>query len=113
VELLLPLIGFWIVCGIAGGAIASSKGGSGAGGFFAGLLLGPIGVLMAFAMGSPAQLQNKQILAGQMKRCPQCAQVVPKMAVICHYCRHDFPAAEAAAAAYWASQPVASASQPE
>ena len=38
----------WICFGIIGAMIASSKGNSGFGGFLLGILLGPIGILIAY-----------------------------------------------------------------
>ncbi len=38
----------WIALGIVGAMISSNKGNSGCGGFALGVLLGPIGLLIAF-----------------------------------------------------------------
>lgn len=66
------LVGFWVVCGIAGAIIGSSKN-AGCGGFILGLLLGPIGLLAAFT------LDNRQ-------QCPQCKSRVDDGAVMCPQC---------------------------
>ncbi len=52
---------FWIICGGVAAMIASSKGGSGGLGFAAGLLLGPIGIVVALLMGSEAGKVEKQV----------------------------------------------------
>lgn len=44
---LVILLGFWLVCGIAAGIIAQDKGDDATGAFALGLLLGPIGIVLA------------------------------------------------------------------
>lgn len=56
---------FWIICGGVAAMIASSKGGSGGLGFVAGLLLGPIGIIVALFMGSEAGKVEKQVRAAE------------------------------------------------
>lgn len=71
------VIGLWVVCGIAGGVIAGQKDAAGAG-LLAGLLLGPIGVLVAFAMdGRRACPQCGGRLNGEPKVCQHCGANVP------------------------------------
>lgn len=81
---------FWIICGGVAAMIASSKGGSGGMGFLAGVLLGPIGIIVALFMGNEAARVEKVVSSGQMKKCPMCAEAVLMDAVICKHCRHDF-----------------------
>jgi hypothetical protein len=45
---LLIVLGFWLLCGLAAGFIAREKGADGSDGFLIGVLLGPLGLLMAF-----------------------------------------------------------------
>lgn len=84
---------FWIICGGIAAMIASSKGGSGGLGFLAGVLLGPLGIVVALFMGSEAGKVERQVTSGGMKKCPMCAEAVLADAVICKHCRHDFFAA--------------------
>jgi hypothetical protein len=68
-----------VLSGIAAAAIARSKGGSYGTGFIVGLLLGPIGIIIAFYVGSDRQ-------------CPRCTEYVPKAAGRCTKCLADlFP----------------------
>lgn len=70
------LIGFWIVCGVVGAVIAGQKNAAGAG-FFLGLLLGPLGVIAAFAMDNRATCPHcNSRLNGTPKICPQCHREV-------------------------------------
>jgi hypothetical protein len=77
--------------------IASSKGGSGVAGFFAGALLGPLGIVAAFFMGSEEGRAEKMLAGGGKKKCPQCAELVQADAKVCRYCQHSFETDAAAA----------------
>jgi hypothetical protein len=79
-----------VICGGIAAAIASSKGGSGVGAFFVGLLLGPIGVLIACFMGDPQRLAETQMTQGNRKKCPRCAELVMAEARVCRFCNHEF-----------------------
>lgn len=70
------LIAFWLVCGIVGGIIGSAKN-AGVQGFIVGLMLGPLGVLAAFAVdGREKCSQCGTKLNMGAKICPQCHEPV-------------------------------------
>lgn len=80
---------FWIICGIAGGAIGSSKGKKGKG-IALGFLLGPIGLLICIFMRPDEAVLSRQALSsGIMKKCPHCAELIKRDARVCHYCGKD------------------------
>jgi predicted amidophosphoribosyltransferase len=67
------LILFWIVCGIAAAFVASSRGANGCLWAFLGFLLGPIGLLMAFASQSDRKCPHCQSgIHADATRCPKC-----------------------------------------
>lgn len=74
----------WIGLGIVGAMIASSKGNSGCGGFALGVLLGPVGLLIAFF--SSDDEKEKRRKQGGVKKCPYCAEYVKQDAIVCKHC---------------------------
>ena len=102
----------WTLCGIGAAMIASSKNRSGCGWFGAGILLGPIAILIVGFMAAgeaptknvpqqrhlrqpasdPHQLASPQATpAKQTKECPFCAETVLAAATVCRYCNRDLP----------------------
>lgn len=71
------MIIFWILFGALIGVSAAQRRGFGtASGVLAGMLLGPLAVLMYFA-------------SGDRMKCPQCAEWINKKARICPHCKSD------------------------
>ena len=66
----------WIVCGIVAAMIGSGKGATGSG-FFLGLILGPLGILIAIFM------------KGNRRKCPSCHEVIDPTAMKCPKCQAD------------------------
>jgi hypothetical protein len=82
----------WLISGIFAASIYSRKGRSGIVGFLAGLLLGPIGVLIA-ALTSPdrAHLRRQAVEAGLLRECPHCYELIDSRATVCPQCHRDVP----------------------
>ena len=80
----------WIVFSIIVGIVASSRKAKIGGGaaFFLSLILSPvIGFLIAI-LSKPDE--NKVVASGGIKKCPQCAELIKKEALICRFCNHKF-----------------------
>ncbi|MCP9755114.1 zinc ribbon domain-containing protein [Lacihabitans sp. CCS-44] len=77
----------WICLGIVGAMISSGKGNSGCFGFILGIVLGPIGLLIAFFSSDNQNAKN--IRNGDTKKCPYCAEFVKPAALICKHCGRD------------------------
>jgi hypothetical protein len=68
----------WLCFGIVGAMIGSRKG-SGCAGFALGIILGPIGLLIALVM------------KGKRVNCPYCKELISKDATVCPKCQRDQP----------------------
>ena len=66
----------WLVCGVVAAMIGSKKG-EGCAGFIFGVLLGPIGILIAV------------LSSGNRKSCPSCKEMINKQAKVCPHCQRD------------------------
>jgi len=85
----------WLGFGWAGSVIMKKKGRSGCGGFALGALLGPIGLVIALLLEGDAGAAERQGLAqGDLRKCPQCAELIRRDAVRCRFCGSDVPAME-------------------
>jgi ribosomal protein L40E len=79
----------WLLFGIASGIVAMKKGRSGCGWFFLGVLLGPIGLILAFASRSrkePAEAAAPEPSAPPLKPCLSCGELIPQDAEKCRFC---------------------------
>jgi predicted amidophosphoribosyltransferase len=65
----------WLICGMLAGELWARKGGSAFTGFLIGVVLGPIGVIIALIGGD------------QRPKCPYCSERIQKGAQICPHCR--------------------------
>lgn len=76
-----------LVCAALAGTIAGMRGASVALGVIVGLLLGPIGVLIACVL--PRRRVETVATGAPMKRCPFCAEAIQPAARVCRYCNRE------------------------
>ena len=83
----------WIAFSALAGIIALNKGRSFFGFFLLSVILSPLfGIVAALVVGSDtAELERQQIVGGESKRCPLCAEVIRQQAIKCRFCGSDLP----------------------
>ena len=100
------LIPFWILCGVAGGAMLSRYNKAGTG-FLLGILLGPIGLIIAWTMRDsakldaaeqepPVQVKSYEEIQSEVdarqrdeRECPYCAERILSKAKVCKHCGRE------------------------
>lgn len=81
----------WLILAILVGVYANTKGRSGLGFFLLAVVFSPlIGFIIALVI-SPVKgvIEANAIQSGDMKKCPDCAELVKAEAKICKHCRAE------------------------
>ncbi len=78
---------FWVLCGIVSAVVASSRGASGFLGFVLGVLLGPLGIVIAFVLKPSATLPTTPTSSdGTFIKCAHCQGFTPSESRCCMNC---------------------------
>jgi len=83
----------WFGLSFLAGSIASNKGRSFGGFFFLSLLLSPLIGVIAALVSKPdiASVEKMQVIKGEAKKCPHCAEMIKWEAKICRFCGKEVP----------------------
>lgn len=89
---------FWLCFAIAAAVVAHNKGRSGVGWFVLGLLLGPMAFIFALIIRKDTpRIEARSVDAGELRRCPFCAELIRPEAKLCRYCGRDISSASESA----------------
>lgn len=90
----MAVLVIWIVLSLVIGYVWKERGHDPAAGFFVSLLLSPvIGLIVGIVMSPKKEvLERRSLAAGEGRKCPFCAEVVKREAVVCRFCGKDLPA---------------------
>ena len=85
--------GCWIIFCCVAGAIANNKGNSVGAAVLISMLLSPlIGIVVALVQKpTQAAIDKERLQSGSSKKCPFCAELIKKEAVVCRYCGREIP----------------------
>lgn len=87
----MEFVVIWLICGFIAAAIASGKGNSGGAAFLLGVLLGPLGILIAAIRKANPQQADRDSAGRGMVKCPFCAEFIRPEATVCSHCSWDLP----------------------
>lgn len=90
----MELILIWGLFGVVSAFAAGWKGRNPVGWFLLGLLIGPFALLLLlFAPSLKATPKYQNAGADAERRCPFCAEVIQRAAIVCKHCGRDLPMA--------------------
>lgn len=88
----MEILIFWLLMGVVSSVVMSQKGRSSCAGFLLGVLLGPIGLIIALVLKKDQeQINRAEWQDGKVRQCPQCAEYIKSEARKCRFCGSEVP----------------------
>jgi len=79
----------WAIAVVIAWMIGTARGREAAG-FFLGVFFGPLGTIAAlFLKPNAKKVEAAALSSGELKKCPYCAELIKKEAVVCKHCGRD------------------------
>ena len=86
------LILIWLCFGFTTAVVASNKGRSTGAWFVYGVALGPFALVHALVTHRNTEaVEARETESGAQRKCPACAELVKRDAIICRFCRTELP----------------------
>ncbi|ACM35620.1 MULTISPECIES: zinc ribbon domain-containing protein [Rhizobium/Agrobacterium group] len=90
----MELVVLWIICGAVTAIIATSKGRSGVGWFFVGMLISIFGIILVACLPSVKETETSSATETTRiqptKSCPDCGETILHVANVCKHCGFRF-----------------------
>jgi hypothetical protein len=91
----------WLISAFVAAAIWKNRGGSAGEGFFLGLVLGILGIILAAVMTPRAVKEKQAQQVAMMRECPFCKQQIRRDASVCPFCQRESEAWTFHSGAWW------------
>ena len=88
----MAFISIWIIFAIVMGYWNKSRGNSFILAALLSLFLSPLvaGIIILVTKKNPRGIEKNSIVSGDMKKCPECAELIKTEAMKCRFCGHVF-----------------------